>query len=104
MRCSTHWSRTPAAATTPDRPGPPRCPLPAPMIAPGISVSGTAPASFRYTYPAGPERHLHAAELLGADVRGVAELEGRERLPMALVGLMRDIGMPNGLEALGYAG
>jgi hydroxyacid-oxoacid transhydrogenase len=74
-----------------------------PLIPHGTSVSVTAPASFRYTYPAGPERHLRAAELLGADVRGVSELDGRELLPAALVGLMRDVGVPNGLEALGYA-
>src|SRR5438046_3026445 len=86
MRCSTHWSRTPAAATTPDRPGPSRRRGRSTWAA---TRSATCGASRRSRW---------------SDGRGVTELEGRERLPLALVGLMRDIGMPNGLEALGYAG
>jgi len=68
----------------------------------GISVVVTAPAAFRFTYPAAPERHLKAAALLGADVSGVAVTEGAEVLPRTLIGLMRDVGIPNGLAALGY--
>jgi len=73
-----------------------------PMVPHGTSVSVTAPAAFEYTYPAFPARHLRAAALLGAQVEGVSELEGRGLLPAALVALMRDVGIPNGLRALGY--
>lgn len=73
-----------------------------PLVPHGISVVVTAPAAFRFTYPAAPERHLKAAALLGADVSGVAVADGAEVLPRALVGLMRDVGIPNGLSALGY--
>jgi alcohol dehydrogenase class IV len=68
-----------------------------------MSVILPAPAVFRFTYAVAPERHLRAAELLGAPVVGLAsEAERREALPRALLALMRDIGMPNGLRALGY--
>jgi len=65
-----------------------------------VSVILTAPAAFRFTYATSPERHLHAAELLG--VRELGERERREALPRALIGLMQDIGVPNGLTAIGY--
>jgi alcohol dehydrogenase class IV len=81
---------------------PPGYPVHEPLVPHGTSVSVTAPAAFAYTYPASPERHLRAAELLGADVQGVSELAGRELLPRALVALMRDVGIANGLGELGY--
>lgn len=72
-----------------------------PMVPHGQSVAMTAPAAFRFTYPADAERHLRVAELL--DPRAAAMTDDpRERLPQALVHLMRDIGIPNGLSALGY--
>ena len=44
-------------------------------------------------------RHLRAAELLAPD-HGYAEPDA---LPRVLIALMRDIGIPNGLAAVGYA-
>jgi alcohol dehydrogenase class IV len=73
-----------------------------PLIPHGVSVIVTAPAAFRFTYATSPERHLRAAELMGAPTAGLSEGERREALPRALLGLMRDIGAPNGLTALGY--
>src|SRR5574341_825552 len=73
-----------------------------PLVPHGVSVIVTAPAVFRFTYAASPERHLRAAELLGAPVAGLSEAERREALPGALLSLMRDIGIPNGLTAIGY--
>ncbi|MFB9904870.1 hydroxyacid-oxoacid transhydrogenase [Allokutzneria oryzae] len=73
-----------------------------PMVPHGQSVSLTAPAAFRFTFPTDPERHVHAARLLDAATAD-AEPDPREKLPAVLVALMRDIGIPNGIGAVGYA-
>jgi hydroxyacid-oxoacid transhydrogenase len=72
------------------------------MVPHGMAVILSAPAAFRFTYASAPERHLRAAELMGVPVSGLSEAERREALPGALVSLMRDTGIPNGLTAVGY--
>jgi alcohol dehydrogenase class IV len=74
-----------------------------PLIPHGMSVILTAPASFRFTYATSRERHLRAAELMGFPARDLSESEQRDALPRALAALMRDVGIPNGLTAVGYA-
>jgi len=71
-----------------------------PLVPHGMAVALTAPEAFRFTFPASPERHLRAAELLapGADVPD----EPAGRLPAVLVALMRDIGLPDGVGAVGF--
>ena len=71
-----------------------------PMVPHGMSVSLTAPEAFRFTFEASPERHLRAAELL--DPGGDRPADAAEFLPSVLIGLMRDIGIPNGIGAVGY--
>jgi len=71
-----------------------------PMIPHGMSVILTAPEAFRFTFPARPERHLRAAELLSRD-RDLAT-EKSEALPAVLIGLMRDLDIPNGIGGVGY--
>ncbi len=71
-----------------------------PMVPHGQSVSLTAPAALRYTFDAAPERHLRAARLLGPDT--AVQSEPAEQLPTVLVELMRDVGIPNGITAVGY--
>jgi hydroxyacid-oxoacid transhydrogenase len=73
-----------------------------PMVPHGMAVILTAPSAFRFTYATAPERHLRAAELMGVPVSGLSEADRRETLPRALIALMRDIGIPNGLSAVGY--
>jgi alcohol dehydrogenase class IV len=73
-----------------------------PLIPHGMSVILTAPAAFRFTYPTAAERHLRAAALMGCPVADLEEAERREALPRALMTLMRDVGIPNGLTAVGY--
>ena len=71
-----------------------------PMVPHGMSVSLTAPEAFRFTFDASPERHLRAAQLLEPDAdrpRDDADL-----LPGVLTRLMNDIGIPNGIGAVGY--
>ncbi len=74
-----------------------------PLVPHGMAVSLTAPEALRFTFPACPGRHLRAAELLGGRT-GTApgDLEPAERLPAVLIELLRDIGMPNGIGAVGY--
>jgi alcohol dehydrogenase class IV len=81
---------------------PPDYPPDVPLIPHGLSVISAAPATFRWTFPTSPERHIRAAQLLGADTRSLTEAEAREVLPNTLLSLMRDTGIPNGLSALGF--
>ena len=73
-----------------------------PMVPHGMSVILNAPSVFRFTAPANPERHLHAARLMGADVSGAGLEDAGEILAETIAGLMRRLGMPNGLSAVGY--
>jgi alcohol dehydrogenase class IV len=70
-----------------------------PLVPHGMAVSLTAPEAFRWTFASNPERHLRAASLLAPG----HEYEGPDALPGVLVDLMRDIGIPNGLGAVGYS-
>ncbi|MEO9221510.1 MAG: iron-containing alcohol dehydrogenase, partial [Mycobacteriaceae bacterium] len=70
------------------------------MVPHGQSVSLTAPAAFRFTFDAAPQRHLRAAALLAPQLETLSDPS--EQLPRALTELMRDIGMPNGLQACGF--
>jgi hydroxyacid-oxoacid transhydrogenase len=79
---------------------PPGYPDEEPMIPHGMSVVLTAPEAFRFTYEARPERHQFVAELLAS---GHADIgAGPEALPTALIQLMRDLDMPNGIGGVGY--
>jgi alcohol dehydrogenase class IV len=69
-----------------------------PIVPHGMAVSLTAPAAFRFTFDASPDRHLRAARLLDPSVVG----NGPEVLPQVLTTLMRDLGLPNGLAEVGY--
>lgn len=73
----------------------------APLVPHGQSVALTAPAAFRFTFPSDPARHAEAARILDPDVTTRSPLT-RDQLPSALVALMRDVGIPNGLGAVGY--
>lgn len=73
-----------------------------PLVPHGVSVIVNAPAVFRFTAPSAPERHLRAAEALGADIAGVNPNAAGEILADRIVRIMQDLGMPNGLRALGY--
>ncbi|WP_424950281.1 hydroxyacid-oxoacid transhydrogenase [Deinococcus sp.] len=66
----------------------------------GFSVIVTAPASFRFTFGADPERHLQAASFLTGQTYAP---DDREALPNALTALMRDVGAPSGIRELGYS-
>jgi hydroxyacid-oxoacid transhydrogenase len=81
---------------------PPGYPAGKPIIPHGMSVILHAPAVFRFTAPASPERHLKAARVLGVETRGAAPDDAGEILAGAIIGIMRRVGMPNGLRAVGF--
>jgi hydroxyacid-oxoacid transhydrogenase len=68
----------------------------------GHSVIVTAPAAFRFTYDAAPDRHHEVACLLTG--KTLDELGGpsADLLPNVLRDLMRDVDAPKGIEELGY--
>lgn len=78
---------------------PPEYPDDHPFVPHGHSVIVTAPAAFRFTYDAAPERHHHVAELLAGGPIGD---RGPEVLPEVLRQLMRDVDAPSGIAELGY--
>jgi len=73
-----------------------------PLIPHGMSVILNAPAVFRWTAEANPERHLYAAELMGAETDDARPEEAGEVLANAIIELMRRLEMPSGLRAVGY--
>ncbi len=70
-----------------------------PLVPHGMAVSLTAPEAFRFTFDASPERHLRAARLLAPDGGGPSDAD---LLPAVLADLMRDVGIPDGIGAVGY--
>ena len=73
-----------------------------PLIPHGMSVILNAPAVFRFTAPADPERHLYAASLMGVDISEARPDDAGDLLAGAIIDLMQRTGMPNGLRAVGY--
>ena len=73
-----------------------------PIVPHGMAVALHAPAVFRFTGPANPELHLYAAGLMGANTSGVHPAKAGELLADTIADLMRKVGMPNGLAAIGF--
>ena len=78
---------------------PPGYPSDHPFVPHGWSVIVTAPAAFRFTYDAMPERHKEVAELLTGEK---IEKPDENTLPAILINLMKDVGAPSGVRELGY--
>jgi alcohol dehydrogenase class IV len=72
------------------------------MVPHGEAVVVTAPAAFEFTYDACPDRHLRAAELLGASVSGVTVRTGADVLPAAIAALIQATDGPFGISAFGF--
>jgi hydroxyacid-oxoacid transhydrogenase len=70
------------------------------LVPHGMAVSLTAPEAFRFTFEAAPDRHQRAARLLEPGVE--TPDDARSLLPDVLARLMRDIGIPDGVAAVGF--
>jgi len=73
-----------------------------PMVPHGMAVVVNAPAVFRFTASTNPELHLRAAALMGVDTAHASLDEAGDVLADAIIALMKQTGMPNGLAELGY--
>ena len=73
-----------------------------PMVPHGISVILNTPAVVRFTASSCPQRHLRAAEALGADISDASLDDAGEILANRIIGFMQELNMPNGLNAIGY--
>jgi hydroxyacid-oxoacid transhydrogenase len=72
------------------------------LVPHGMAVVLNNPSVWRHTAPSHPQRHLHCAQYLGADLRGATPHDAGEALAWRVIGLMKAAGMPNGLAALGF--
>lgn len=76
--------------------------VPRPLLPHGMAVVLNAPAAFRFTAPACPERHLQAAAALGVDVSGAEPEDAGRILADRIIFLMRSLEIPNGLAGVGF--
>jgi hydroxyacid-oxoacid transhydrogenase len=74
-----------------------------PLVPHGVSVILNAPAVFRFTASANPQRHLEAAEALGADVSRCRADDAGQVLADRITWFMERLGTPHGLRDIGYS-
>lgn len=72
------------------------------LVPHGMAVVLNNPSVWRFTAPSHPQRHLHCAVCLGAEVRDAGPQDAGEVLAERVIAMMKATAMPNGLSALGF--
>jgi hydroxyacid-oxoacid transhydrogenase len=72
------------------------------LVPHGFSVILNAPAVFRFTASASPERHMQAAEALGVDAARCKTADAGRILSERITWFMQRLKTPNGLREIGY--
>jgi hydroxyacid-oxoacid transhydrogenase len=73
-----------------------------PLVPHGIAVILHTPAVIRFTATTSPERHLRAAQALGADISDARLEEAGEILARRVTFFLQKLQIPSGLQELGY--
>ena len=73
-----------------------------PLVPHGFSVILNAPAVFRFTASASPERHMEAAQALGVDVSRCKKEDAGRILADRITWFIQRLKPPNGLRDIGY--
>ncbi|KAK7877654.1 hypothetical protein WMY93_031666 [Mugilogobius chulae] len=73
-----------------------------PLVPHGLSVVLTSPAVFNFTSTMCPERHLEAAQILGADISSVKLSDSGRVLSETLRSFLFELQVEDGLQALGF--
>ncbi len=74
-----------------------------PFVPHGFSVVVNAPSIFRYLAEGAPERHLEAANYLGADLVDSTADDAGEIVASRIIELMKGTSAPNGLSGVGFS-
>jgi alcohol dehydrogenase class IV len=74
-----------------------------PFVPHGMSVVLNAPSVYRFTASACPDRHLDAAQRLGADMRGATPADAGEVLAGQIIKFMQATKFPGGLNSIGFS-
>jgi hydroxyacid-oxoacid transhydrogenase len=81
----------------------PHYPQHEPFVPHGMSVVLNAPSVYRFTASACPDRHLDAAQRLGADLRGATPADAGEVLAGQIIKFMQATRFPGGLGSIGFS-